>query len=245
MKAARTRRVGALLAVAAVGTTFVAACSSPQPSYDGAASILADRVNGSMASYSNVPTTIAEALPTTRYVSAVNLDSGTFSDLVVTGRFTGWQRGVATVWPAGGGDSGTEVDWDDDAADTRTILLTFTVDSTVAAAEGVSAARELTVRVPLDGGVRPGDVGDGLTGAGETVVFLRHPSNPSVARLWSIAGDGGFVGTIDDAGSVTMGVIERADDTSWLSALVPDVDGLTIDALRDDAMHPTTVSFGG
>ena len=227
---------------AAVVAVLLVACAPHRPAtVADAESVLAAR--GAAAQYANVPRTIAEALPSTRYVSAVGGMEGRASDLVVTGRFTAWTPDKAMVWPAGtGGDNGRQVAWDSKRAQTRTLDLTFDVDSVVAAAAGVTADHQVQVRFGLDGRTSPGSFANGLISGGRMVLFLQPPSDPTAKGVWAVPFDGLLLGTVDDADVVTMGVLDAEPDFADLAA---STHGITLADLEAAGHVSRTVTFGG
>lgn len=245
------RQIARTVAIAAlVGTTISACSSAPRGTISGAELVLATQASGLVDSYSTAPTTIAETLPSTHYVSAVTGEVLTISNLVVTGRSTSWEPGVATVWPAGDGDAGKQVEWDDAAAETRTVIMNYDVDSVEAVGNDAASAdvkpdQQLEVWLPLDGNVKPDAVATGLIDGGKTILFLQHPSNPSVAHMWTISLSGALLGTVDEDGAVTMGVLNAADESPVFTNLSKDAEGLSVANVKASSQQVRTITYGG
>jgi hypothetical protein len=230
-----------LVGAALVALLLAGCAAQPRPTVADAESVLVGR--GANASYAFGPTTIAEALPSAHYVNAATGIDGTVSQLVVTGRFTAWHPGVAMVWPTGtGGDTGDQVPWDSSKAETRTVVLTFAVDSVVAAADGVTASRQVSIEFTVYRGTRPDTFARGLVSGGRMVLFLVPPSNPADRGLWTVPFDGAFLGTVDAAGMVTMGVLDA--DPGWANVAAT-ARGITVADLEEAGRTSRTIPVGG
>ncbi|MCL1870480.1 MAG: hypothetical protein FWF90_08740 [Promicromonosporaceae bacterium] len=210
----------ALAGSAAVLVAALAAGAAPRTTFTDVERLIANQHQ--LSDYADVPGSVADALPTGHYVSAATGQHVTFSDLVVTGRFTGWQPGQATTWSGQTGIHGRHVPWDDPRAETRTITLTLTVD-TVVAPTTTDPGTHLDVTLTLPGNSSPEAVAGALTAGGEVIVFLsRTPDG------WTIALDGALLGTVAPDHTITLGVLDQAPPGTLLPALAADAHGMTV-----------------
>jgi len=189
------------------------------------------------------PRTIADALPSTSW----RLGSGPvlrIADVAVTGRFTTWRPGTATVWSATGDvGGGTAVLWDDARAETRTLVMTFAVDRVVAAADGVAPGGAVEVSIGVDARYDAAAVARGLVAAGESIAFLTEPAD---ARTWNLALGGGLVGRVADDGVVTWGVLDAAAEIDASRQPLADAArGVRVAELEAAALTPRTIAVGG
>ena len=238
-------KVAPAVAGTAAAVVLVTSSSTPSATVPAAERALAYQAASGVVDYAFAPSTIAEALPSTHYhLSAQTGVGATISQLVVTGRFTGWRPGLAQVW-SGGRDGGTKVAWDDPSAETRTVVLTFDVESIVAQDPAAAAGQQLRVWVPLDASAEPSAVASGLERAGRTIVFLEHPSNPAVADLWTISLSQTLLGTVADDGRITMGVLTQAGNSEPFATLGKDAQGLTVAELESASRVPRDIQLGG
>lgn len=190
------------------------------------------------------PGTITEALPSTSWRFGTGR-AMRVSDLVVTGRFTAWRHGTASSW-SGPRDAstGAPVTWDDARAETRVLLMTFDVDTVVAAAPGVTSDTALRVAITVDAPYDAAAVARGLVAGGETVLLLAAPGDDG---LWRVAFGGGLLGRVADDGVVTWGVLDAAAriDASR-QALADSAAGVRVSDLAAAAERaPRTIALGG
>ena len=143
----------------------------------------------------------------------------------------------------GAGDEGQQVAWDDQEAETRTVILTFAVESVIAQRVGSDATeKQLQIWLPLDGDANPDSVAQGLTHGGTMVLFLQHPSYRAARALWTVAFEGTLLGTVADDGTITMGVLNKAGVE--FAELAKAARGLTVGALRSAALQQRRVELG-
>lgn len=198
-----TRRIVTVIALVSVcsSTLVLAGCVAANSSSEYALTSLAWQAHNSNGIKLFRPDRLSNALPNVRY----QLPSGEelrVSTVTVRGEFRSWKRGTATNWAAREDDSpdGNVVDWDDSAAQTRSILATFVVDEVLATAPEKSSVRtgwSLQVQIYVDAQLDADRVGEGLVASRESVVFLTSTPK-STGSEWAIAEEGSLIATVDE-----------------------------------------------
>ncbi|WP_278234482.1 hypothetical protein [Isoptericola sp. AK164] len=219
-------------AVGLVGVVLVAgACSGPEEAF---AEPMAEHALFDDVAFS--PTSLTATLPQVTYRDGSS--ATTFSDLVVAGEITGWQRGRATDWST---DGGREVAWSGDA-DSREVVVALEVDEVVAAGDddldGVDVAPGDTIEVVATLGGDADAAGDALAGLGDVVVLVAHGPGEHRDEWW--VGLGGILlGDLDD-GDLTWPVLEAAGGDLDVRDDVADLDALR----RAAEAAPRTIAVG-
>jgi hypothetical protein len=227
--------------LSAVLAIVLSSCAGSSSDY---AHTLAERSAGVSEAYSAWPSSIISALPSTQY----EMPSGNFaafSELVVVGRFSEWERGKAKSWATQDGqpapDEGIIVPWSSKDAWTRNVLLTLDVEFVIA---GQNPRETIRVWLAVDGSRSAEGVADGLVNEGRVVVFLEHPTDPSHSGDYKIALENALVGALDDNGNFKMPVLDAARRAWPESALGHlKVDATTISELRREAAQRRRVSL--
>ncbi|MEG3615095.1 hypothetical protein [Isoptericola haloaureus] len=213
-----------------VGVVLVAgACAGPEGAF---AEPMAEHALFGDVAFS--PASVTATLPRVTHVDGSSATA--FSDLVVAGEITGWQRGRATDWST---DAGREVAWSGDA-DSREVVLALEVDEVVAAVDSVDVAPGDTIEVvaTLGGEADADAAGDALAGLGDVVGLVAHGPGEHRDEWW--VGLGGILlGDLDD-GDLTWPVLEAAGGDLDLRDDVADLDALR----RAAAAAPRTVAVG-
>lgn len=221
MRAAARRTVGT-----ALGLGLLGGCAAADPGWGTAVAQFAFAPNVDEAF---APATLSAALPHTVYALADGSERRV-SDAVVLGEFVSSEPARAMNW-----DSGQEVEWSDDEAQTRTVTARFAVEEVISTADGVDVPGEIDVFVTVHADADADAVGEGLVGAEKSVALLREHWDPHFDDGWAIAQSGSLVMTVSDDGDLDLPV-HAATDQHHLEQ-----DLTTLSALRATADDPDTV----
>ena len=198
--------VVAVLTAALFGS---AACGSSHPTAaDGSPGYLferADAVSGTTSSFGS--TTLEASLP--NRVTTVTVDgapvSTTFSDAVVLGTVARVERSEAVTYSDAETQSdeprATVVDWNDPAADERSLLVTLT---SVRSLGGGEYPSELTFRLGVLVGSDPAEFMKAAERLGEVAVLLRKRPDGRHQGEWIPALGPAGIGVVDSDGSLTF-----------------------------------------
>ncbi len=187
-----------------------------------------------------------ELLPNVRF----NVDSGSPSSLVdsvVVGEIDDATPGRSQIMLEEPDGPLAMVDFEDIRAMVRTVHLSVDVDEEIGS--DVVGDR-ITVGLVIPAEVDPEVTMRGLESMGPVVLFLRDDSVvfDYDDALYSIVGNGTFLGLIGNSGEIDFPVIRRTESSSMPETMFA---GVTLDTLREAASGPervipmTTPSGGG
>ena len=150
-------------------------------------------------------TTLEDSLPNHRYVLGDTGKVASYSNALVLGTVTGVTKGIGVVWRDD--DDYTVVDFDHTSADTRTVVVTMTVD------DGTGAVRPgdgpLTFRVLVPSLADPDRFAESMAGLGRTAVVLHRDATDFDSTPWRPLMSDNLIGVIADDGSLTLPGLAR------------------------------------
>jgi hypothetical protein len=157
--------------------------------------------------YGVLPHTLAEALPNHRLV----LQGGTedhlvrFSRALVVGRVLRVVEGYGAIWHED--ESFTRTEFGDPRADTRTVLVTMTVDRMTGAP--VATSRTVTFRVLVPPRVDPQRFAEGLAGLDRIAVVLDLDPGRVESTPWRPIIDDRMILVVADDGTLSLPTVHH------------------------------------
>jgi hypothetical protein len=154
-----------------------------------------------------LPRTLAAALPNHRIEESRSGTISAFSDALAVGRVTGAVEGAGAIWR--GEDDFTVVGFDDERADTRTVVLTMTtqqVTGTPLPPDG-----QLSFRVLVPSEAEPERFAESLAGLGRIAVVLDRDPSPTDPRTpWRPIIDDRLIAVVGDGGRLALPTMRHA-----------------------------------
>ena len=149
--------------------------------------------------------TLEDSLPNHHYELGDTGKVATYSDALVTGTVTGVSKGPGVIWR--GDQDYTVVDFDDPSADTRTAVVTMTVDESTGALGPEDGHVRFRVLVPSL--ADPERFAESLAGLGRVAVVLHRDPNDFDSTPWRPLMNDNLIGVIADDGSLTLPGLAR------------------------------------
>ena len=150
-------------------------------------------------------TTLEDSLPNHHVELGDTGQVATYSDALVTGMVTGVSKGVGVIWR--GDQDYTVVGFDDPSADTRTAVVTMTVDEATGALGPDDGPVRFRVLVPSL--ADPERFAESLAGLGRIAVVLHRDPNDFDSTPWRPLMNDNLIGVIADDGSLTLPGLAR------------------------------------
>jgi hypothetical protein len=147
----------------------------------------------------NQPDTLRKALPNHRYRLG-DQATVTFSDALVVGSVTTVRKGNGVIWR--GEDDFTVVGYDDPRADTRSVLVTMSVDRATGAID--ESADAVTFRVIAPPEADPERFVEGLAGLHRIAVVLTEDPNAAESAAWRPIMDDRLIGVVEADGALSL-----------------------------------------
>jgi len=126
----------------------------------------------------------------------------------VTGTVTSVSKGLGVIWR--GDRDYTVVDFDDPSADTRTAVVTITVDEATGAIR--SADGRVSFRVLVPSLADPDRFAESLAGLGRIAVVLTRDATDFDSTPWRPLMNDNLIGVIADDGSLTLPGLARGKE---------------------------------
>jgi hypothetical protein len=154
--------------------------------------------------------TLEDSLPNHHYELGDTGKVATYSDALVTGTVTSVSKGLGVIWR--GDRDYTVVDFDDPSADTRTAVVTITVDEATGAIR--SADGRVSFRVLVPSLADPDRFAESLAGLGRIAVVLTRDATDFDSTPWRPLMNDNLIGVIADDGSLTLPGLARGKELS-------------------------------
>jgi hypothetical protein len=152
------------------------------------------------------PASLRDSLPNHHYLVGKTAKAVRFSDAVVLGRVTKVQKGNGVIWRDD--HDFTVIDYDDTMSDTRSALVTMTVDHATGAID--PTAKTVTFRVIVPAQADPQKFMEGLAALQRIAVVLHNDPNAAESTPWRpILGDR-LIGVVGPDGSLTLPAMVKA-----------------------------------
>jgi hypothetical protein len=206
-------RVG--LAALLVGASLLGGCSTASSEHatdDAARAVPAGDPAYSLAQLRHrsselggAPTDLDGALPNHHYELGDSGKVSSYSDALVIGTVTGASKGNGVIWRDE--SDYTVVDFDDPSADTRTAVVTMTVDASTGA--NASDNGTVTFRVLVPSEADPTRFAEGLAGLGRVAVVLDRDPSKTDSTPWRPLMNDSLIGVVAEDGSLTLPGLAR------------------------------------
>ena len=194
-----------------VGAGLLAGCSvnSDHDAFDDSATAvragdpdyaLTQLRHGPVGDYGVLPTSLAESLPNHRLRLRGTEDVASFSDALVVGTVTQVTKGNGVIWRDE--DDYTTVGYDDPSADTRTAVVTMTIDD--ATGDIAPGTGSMSFRVLSPFRADPDRFAEGLAGLGRIAVVLDRDPSKVESTPWRTIMDDRLIGVVAADGSLTL-----------------------------------------
>jgi hypothetical protein len=183
--------------------------------------------------YGVLPRTLAEALPNHRLTLKGRTEDHTvrLSRALVVGRVLRVVEGHGVVWRED--ESFTRTDYDDPRADSRSALVTLSVDQMTGAPAPASGA--LTFRVLVPQAADPNEFAEGLAGLDRVAVVLDRDPSRVESTPWRPIIDDRMILLVADDGALSLPTVRHARSFAG--------DIHTVDDLLAVARAPVTTSI--
>jgi hypothetical protein len=148
------------------------------------------------------------SLPNHHYELGDTGTVATYSDALVTGTVTGVSKGTGVIWR--GDQDYTVVDFDDPSADTRTAVVTMTVDAGAGALGPEDGPVSFRVLVPSQ--ADPDRFAESMAGLDRIAVVLTRDATDVDSTPWRPLMNDNLIGVIADDGSLTLSGLARGTE---------------------------------
>jgi hypothetical protein len=164
-----------------------------------------DRLRHNNGEVGGAAPTLEDSLPNHRYALGDTGEVASYSDALALGTVTGVRKGIGVTWRDD--DNYTVVDFDDMAADTRTVVVTMTVaDGTGAITPGDGP---ISFRVLVPSLADPDRFAAGMAGLGRIAVVLHRDATDFDSTPWRPLMNDNLIGVIADDGTLTLPGLAR------------------------------------
>lgn len=164
-----------------------------------------DQLRHNYGEVGGAATTLEDSLPNHHYALGATGRVASYSNALVLGTVTGVTKGIGVVWRDD--DDYTVVDFDHTSADTRTVVVTMTVD------DGTGAVRPgdgpLTFRVLVPSLADTDRFAESMAGLGRIAVVLHRDATDFDSTPWRPLMNDNLIGVIADDGSLAFPGLAR------------------------------------
>lgn len=192
-----------------VGVGMFTGCSSHASDHatDGATDDPAyalDQLRHNYGEVGGAAPTLEDSLPNHRYALGDAGGVASYSDALALGTVTGVRKGIGVTWRD---DDYTVVDFDNTAADTRTVVVTMTVDDGTGAI--TPGDGPMTFRVLVPSLADPDRFAASMAGLGRIAVVLHRDATDFDSTPWRPLMNDNLIGEIADDGTLTLPGLAR------------------------------------